>query len=170
MINDGFVGPASSLHELCSHEGRDFIRSAYLTVLGRLPDADGFEFYRSRLNQGVSKLTILHQLRASEEARRHDPGIAGFDRALKRHRHGNIPLIGWTYRMLTKGESESPAARERRALLRRIEGVEARLLAIHADLAERLEEKVFPRGPRRNFGIMPAGQHSAQPWAASTSA
>lgn len=164
MKIDALVGPATSLQELCSHEGRDFIRCAYLTVLGRLPDEEGFGFYSARLDQGVSKLTILRQLRTSQEALGHDPGIAGFDRALKKHRRGNLPLIGWAYRLLTRGESESPAARDRRALLRRVERLEARLVAIHADLAERLDGRAFGSGSRRKFGIVPAQKQSAQPW------
>jgi hypothetical protein len=165
MTNDAMVGRATSLQELCSHEGRDFVRSAYLTVLGRLPDEEGFAFYMARLNQGFSKLTILRQLRISAEARRHDPGIAGFDRALKRHRRGNLPVVGWTYRLFSKGESDSPSARDRRALLRRIERVEVTLHAMHADLEERLDKASFQRGPHRALGIISARQQTAQPWA-----
>lgn len=170
MKIDAFVGPAASLQELCVHEGRDFIRAAYLTVLGRLPDEGGFAFYLGRLDQGVSKLTILRELRFSAEARSHDPGIAGFDRALKRHHRGNLPVIGWAFRMLAKGESESPAARDRRAVLRRVERLEARLMAIHADLAERLDGGAFKSGPRRTFGIVSAKKQSAQPWVSDGSA
>lgn len=170
MKIDALVGPATSLQELCSHEGRDFIRAAYLTVLGRLPDESGFRFYLARFDQGVSKLTILRELRTSFEAGSHDPGIAGFDRALKRHKRGNLPVIGWALRILAKGESDSPGARGPRAILRRIERLEAMLMAIHADLAERLDGPAFQSGPRRAFGIVPAKKQTAQPWAANGSA
>jgi hypothetical protein len=170
MKIDALVGPATSLQEICSHEGGDFIRCAYLTVLGRLPDEEGFGFYLARLDQGVSKLTILYQLRNSQEARGHDPGIAGLDRALKKHRRGTLPIIGWIYRILISGESEALAARDRRALLRRIERLEARLLAVHADLADRIDGQAFGPGLRRKFGIVPANEQSAQPWSVNDSA
>ena len=169
MKNIALVGPASSLQELCAHEGSDFIRSAYLTVLGRLPDEGGFGFYFERLNAGFSKLSILRQLRTSDEARRHDPGIAGFDRALKKHRRSNVPVIGPIYRQFTKGESDSPVARERRAMLRRLLRVEALLLTMHADLEERLDQTSFQRGTRRAFGLVPGAQQAAQPWAVNGS-
>lgn len=166
MTNNALAGRANSLQELCSHDGRDFIRSAYLTVLGRLPDEEGFAFYLSRLDQGFSKLTILRQLRISAEARGHDPGIAGFDRALKKHRRGNLSMIGWAYRLFSNGESDSPSARDRRALLHRLGRVEATLHVMHADLEERLDRGAFQRGPQRSFGIVSARQQMAQPWTA----
>lgn len=165
MKNIALVGPANSLRELCAYEGSDFIRCAYLTVLGRLPDEGGFAFYFERLSAGYSKLTILRELRVSEEARRHDPGIAGFDRALKKHRRGNLAVFGSVYRLFSKGESDSPAARERRALLRRLLRVEAMLLAMHADLEERLDRGLLKDGPRRAIGLVPGTRQAAQPWA-----
>lgn len=165
MKNNALVGPANSLRELCAYEGSDFIRCAYLTVLGRLPDEGGFAFYFDQLSAGYSKLTILRELRLSEEARRHDPGIAGFDRALRKHWRGNLAVIGPVYRLFSKGESESPAARERRSLLRRLLRVEATLFAMHADLEERLDRGLLRERPRRRIGLVSATLQAAQPWA-----
>lgn len=165
MKNVAKVGRAHSLQELCLYDGYAFIRSAYLTVLDRLPDEQGLAFYMGRLDQGVSKLTILRQLRFSSEGRANDPGIGGFDRALKRHWRGTLPFVGWIYRQFTKGESDGPAARDRRALMRRVERLEARLLDIHADLEERLDRFSLHQQPRRSFGIVPATQQSARSWA-----
>jgi hypothetical protein len=165
MKSGAMVGRAHSLQELCSYDGYAFIRSAYLTVLGRLPDEQGLLFYMGRLDQGVSKLTILHQLRFSSEGRANDPGIGGFDRALKRHRRGTLPFVGWIFRQFTKGESDGVTARERRALMRRVERIEVRLLDIYADLEERLDRFSLQQQPRRSFGIVPATQQSARPWA-----
>lgn len=164
---------AYSLAELCAHEHSEFIRCAYLTVLGRLPDADGMEFYRRRLVDGVSKLTILNQLRRSAEARRHDPGIAGFDRALRRHRQGNIPFIGRFIRLFTQVEADDERARRERARTRQLDRMEARLLAIHIDCIDRIESlrlrgnHVSADGRQPAFGLMPAGNRSALPWEAN---
>lgn len=163
------VNRAFSLAELCAHEHSDFIRCAYLTVLGRLPDPDGLEFYRRKLVEGMSKLTILDQLRRSAEAANHDPGIAGFDRALRRHRRGNLPLIGPVVRLFTRGEAENRRARHERALVRQLDRVEARLLAIHIDCIDRIEAIASPRtassAPKVPvYGLVPAGTRRTVRW------
>ncbi|WP_068076509.1 DUF4214 domain-containing protein [Novosphingobium lentum] len=162
------VERAKSLAELCAYEHSDFVRCAYLTVLGRKPDPEGMEFYLERLRRGVSKLTILRQLRFSAEAAQHDPGIAGFDRALKKHKQGNLPVVGPAIRMLTKAEPDGRRARADRALLRQMARVEARLLAIHIDCVDRLENiqsdlldvgagGAGTRRARREYGLSRAG-------------
>ena len=77
---------ANSLAELLAWDDLNFIRCAYVTILGRQPDPVGEAHYAIRLRAGRSKQEILWQLRKSGEGRQHDPGIAGLDRALKRAR------------------------------------------------------------------------------------
>lgn len=84
---------ANSLSELCSWEGVDFVRCAYVTILGRQPDPDGEAHYLDRLRRGHSKLEVLRDLRRSPEGPSHDPGISGLDRALKRVRWRRYPLL-----------------------------------------------------------------------------
>jgi FkbM family methyltransferase len=98
---------AESLAELLSWNGVDFVRCAYVTILGRQPDAEGERYYTDRVGQGYSKLEILWQLRRSSEGAAHDPGIAGFDRALRRAR-----LLGWparALRRLSAADSRDPS-------------------------------------------------------------
>ena len=82
---------ADSLEELLSWHGVNFVRCAYVTVLGRQPDPDGEHHYADQLRRGRSKADVLWQLRRSPEAANHDPGIAGFDRALRRARARSWP-------------------------------------------------------------------------------
>jgi hypothetical protein len=90
MISPGSSGSrnpylrANSLPELLAWDDVDFVRCAYVTVLGRQPDSGGEAHYADRLRRGRPKTEVLWNLRRSPEARRHDPGIAGLDRALKR--------------------------------------------------------------------------------------
>lgn len=77
---------ADSLEQLLSWDGVDFVRCAYVTLLGRQPDPSGEAYYLNRLRSGHSKMELLWQLRHSREAASHDPGIAGFDRALRADR------------------------------------------------------------------------------------
>jgi hypothetical protein len=93
-----------------------FVRCAFVTVLGRQPDTEGEAYYTDRIRRGHSKMEILWQLRTSAEAARHDPGIAGFDRALRKSRWER-GRMGWLIRFFTRGEGDSAALRRHRMLI-----------------------------------------------------
>jgi FkbM family methyltransferase len=107
---------ANSLPQLLNWEDQDFVRCAFVTVLGRQPDAAGENYYLDRIRNGHSKLEVLWQLRQSAEGRRHDPGIAGFDRALKRAAWSRKRLIGMPMRAIMGGEVDDRIERMRRSL------------------------------------------------------
>lgn len=107
---------ANTLAELCRFADRDFIRCAFVTILGRQPDPDGEDYYLRRLRAGDSMLSILWTLRRSKEGCSHDPGIAGLDRALRQHHNANRPLIGWLVRLFTGREGNSPTERRLRII------------------------------------------------------
>ncbi len=50
----------------------DFVRQAYLRLLGRGADAEGFKGYMEQLQQGVSRIDIYQVLASSEEAQRYE--------------------------------------------------------------------------------------------------
>ena len=52
---------------LLTLDGEEFIRQAYIHVLGRVPDREGLSYYAERLSNGFSRLHILGQLAASGE-------------------------------------------------------------------------------------------------------
>ena len=83
---------ANSVEELLSWDDVDFVRCAYVTILGRQPDPEGEDYYAERLRRGYSKMDVLWQLRRSPEGPTHDPGIAGLDRALRRARARSWPV------------------------------------------------------------------------------
>lgn len=85
---------ANSLAELLSWHDVDFVRCAYVTVLGRQPDERGEEHFTHWLRRGTPKLAILRQLRNSTEGRAHDPGISGFDAELAKAARARLPIIG----------------------------------------------------------------------------
>src|SRR3546814_1452446 len=78
---------AASLEDLCRFSDANFIRCAFVTILGRQPDPDGEAHYLDGLRRGTSKLGIISDLRVSAEGNAHDPGIAGLDKALRKHRN-----------------------------------------------------------------------------------
>jgi FkbM family methyltransferase len=107
---------APSLNELCDFADRDFVRCAFVTMLGRQPDPQGEAYYLRRLRDGESMLTILWALRRSGEGRAHDPGITGLDRTLRKHRNANLPVVGWLVRLLTGREGNSAVERRLRTI------------------------------------------------------
>ena len=113
----GPVSRATSLAELLSLHDADFVRSVYVTILGRSADPEGEAYYLERLRSGRSQMHIISQFRSSREARDHDPGIAGLDRALRRASWERRPIIGAFSRLLTGNYWESPANQVARALM-----------------------------------------------------
>lgn len=110
-------GPITSVPKLLAPQDRGFIRAAYQAVLGRAPDAEGEAHYLARLRAGTHKLAILKQLRRSQEGRAFIPGVAGLDRAIKRHRMANLPLVGAAVRLFTGAEGNSITNRQLRMIM-----------------------------------------------------
>ena len=100
---------ANSLSELLAWHDVDFVRCAYVTVLGRQPDAVGEAYYTDRIRRGHSKMEVLWQIRRSVEAPKHDPGISGLDRALKIAALRRHKLIGGIARIFYGGDGTSSA-------------------------------------------------------------
>lgn len=103
---------AGSLDELLDWYDVDFVRCAYVTLLGRQPDSGGEDHYVGRLRYGRSRLAILRELRASREGRMHDPGIAGLDRTLRRHAWQRMLGLSWLSPRLS-GLKDGGSSRDR---------------------------------------------------------
>jgi len=150
---------APSLGELCRFADRDFIRCAFVTLLGRQPDPDGEAHYLDRLRSGDSMFSILWSLRKSSEGQAHDPGIAGLDRVLRKHRNANLPLIGWLIRLLTKREGNSATERRLRIISNML-AVERNLAASRAATANHLQVMMIHQidGVEKQLKVALAGQ------------
>jgi hypothetical protein len=109
--------PITSVSKLLAPHDRHFIHTAYQAVLGRAPDAAGESHYLSRLRAGDHKLTILKQLRQSPEGRAFIPGVAGLDRAIKRHGWATMPMVGPLVRLVLGAEGNSATHRQLRVLV-----------------------------------------------------
>src|SRR3546814_8783208 len=104
---------AASLEDLCRFSDANFIRCAFVTILGRQPDPDGEAHYLDGLRRGTSKLGIISDLRVSAEGNAHDPGIAGLDKALRKHRNASRRFVGWIIRLATGREGDRDRKRTR---------------------------------------------------------
>ena len=133
---------ANSLSELLAWNDVDFVRCAYVTILGRQPDAEGERHYTDRIRHGCSKMKVLWQLRTSRERPRHDPGIAGLDRALRRAKRKEMPFVGVFFRLWTGDEGDEAAAKRHRMVaneLGRVMGLQQRLLEEQNKLLGRID-------------------------------
>ncbi|HVF38103.1 MAG TPA: FkbM family methyltransferase [Sphingomicrobium sp.] len=112
---------ANSLAELLSWHDVEFVRCAYVTILGRQPDPEGEAHYTERVRQGHSKMDVLWQLRRSDEAWSHDPGIAGLDRALRTAARMKTPVLGRIVRLFSKAPYRELADNPERAVANALE-------------------------------------------------
>jgi hypothetical protein len=60
------------LEQVMALDGAEFLGQAYLLVLGRPIDPEGFQNYEAQLRAGASKLAILSALAASQEGQARD--------------------------------------------------------------------------------------------------
>jgi hypothetical protein len=67
--------PAERLKRVSALDGPEFLGQAYLLVLGRPIDPEGFRNYDAKLRSGTSKLSILAELCASPEGQAHGTNI-----------------------------------------------------------------------------------------------
>jgi GT2 family glycosyltransferase len=74
------------VRELLALNGRQFVEAAYVSIFNREADTQGMENYLQELKAGVSKLTIVSRLRASEEGRQKDLPLPGLKQVLFRRR------------------------------------------------------------------------------------
>ena len=94
-----------SLGELLLSDGREFVRLAYLSVLGRPADEEGEAYYTDRIQRGYTKIEVLDQLRKGDEGKRVAP-LPDLEAALRRFRIARLAL----------GKRRAGSAIERRML------------------------------------------------------
>jgi FkbM family methyltransferase len=134
---------ARTLSELLDHDDSIFVRCAYLTVLGRAADADGYSHYLGWLRRGAAKQSILWQLRKSAEGRAHDPLVAGLDREIKRYRYGKTPVFGGLFLWASGGERDRPMDRRLRATTNAVSRLRDEIHLGHMMLGKVFERQIL---------------------------
>lgn len=162
---------AASLEELLAWDDMDFVCCAYVTVLGRQPDPPGRTYYLKQIRSGYSKPDLLWRLRRSPEGRAHDPGIAGFDRALKRAAWERRPLVGAVARLL-RASADSDSRRDR--ALRAVMNAMALNQRYLRSISERVTGAPASFGPPPSLNALPpsgpACESEGIDWTASQAA
>ncbi|MFN3235524.1 MAG: methyltransferase domain-containing protein [Pseudomonadales bacterium] len=88
--------PGPLIQSLPNLHGEAFVRSAYLEILGREPDAEGLAFYTQRLELGnLSKIEIIGRLRYSAEGRKQAVTVPGLLPRFLMRSAIRVPYIGF---------------------------------------------------------------------------
>jgi hypothetical protein len=116
---DSWGGPTPSVanaQELLELEGVEFIKAAYVTLLGREVDAEGGLNYLKRLRDGWSRMSIVKGLYLSKEGQAHGNPLPGLAQALARYNKAQRrSWSGWYQRSVLGVESDLPMERHLRA-------------------------------------------------------
>lgn len=97
----------STLNELLKRHNNEFVEYAYLTLLKRAPDPEGYKFYLALLRAGVPKIQILGQLLYSSEARAGGVELPGLRGAVRKQKIARLPLVGTVLRLFVEVEGNS---------------------------------------------------------------
>ena len=113
---DGPAPQVANAQELLDLEGADFVKAAYVALLGREVDAAGGDNYIRRLRDGWSRMSIVKGLCTSDEGKAHDRRLPGLDKALARYNKAQRrSWAGWYQRSVLGVESDLPMERHLRA-------------------------------------------------------
>ncbi|MBO7453433.1 MAG: DUF4214 domain-containing protein [Clostridiales bacterium] len=91
--------PSISVYDIMKFEDREFVRVAYVLIMGRQSDLEGEEYFLNALRTGVSsKPETIKNLRNSEEANKVGLEIRDVDKAIseipQERRLYTLPVIG----------------------------------------------------------------------------
>ena len=117
--------------ELLGYQGGRFVDCAYLTLLKRAPDGEGFQHRIGQLLGGTAKIQILSEMSASKEAIAAGVNLPGMSAAITRYKFSQTPIVGRLVTVFVNVEGNSPAERRGRA-------AEQKLLTLAAEAGERL--------------------------------
>lgn len=84
----------ASVGELMRCGEQEFLRNAFMLLLGRAPDPEAFGTYLDHLSAGVPRLQLLDAIEGSREARNRARFVSTTERAIRQYRITTMPIIG----------------------------------------------------------------------------
>lgn len=90
--------PEPSVEGLLEQHDVAFVEAAYLSLLGRTPDPDGFDHYLGRLRAGDSKVKLIAEIAESREARQRNNQLVGLRELVTAHRRASHWFWGLFFR------------------------------------------------------------------------
>lgn len=114
------VRPAQTLEALLQHQDRSFIECAYLTILKRLYDPAGLDYYLQRLRSGIPKIQILGEIYESTEAHSKGSHLPRLRRAITVYKLSRFPWLGVVIRPFLTVEGKTVADTRLRSMEQQI--------------------------------------------------
>lgn len=105
-----------SLSELTSHHDEKFVQNAYIAILNRAPDKEGFKYYLSRIRSGVSKIELLVQLRTSPEGVAVNSQIQDLDNEVQKYNAKNKSFFGKLSKFINENKVNNETAKTVRSI------------------------------------------------------
>jgi len=128
----------STLPALLALDDTEFVRAAYLELLGREGDDTGLEHFTRRLREGEDKRRLIADLALSEEGRRRQQRLPGLAELAQAHAARVAPWPHRAARAVLRrlgAPSREPVERALRAADNRLYRLERVLLAQTAELS-----------------------------------
>jgi hypothetical protein len=134
--NESTKARGLDLTALLQLDDDEFVQSAYLTILEREADPSGHRHYLERVREGSSKLEILCDLYASDEARAKGIELAWMGVPMRRRKLSRLPLVGVLYRASAKERRLQILEQSVSSLRRQYESLEHETHRLEKNLAE----------------------------------
>ena len=122
--------PEVKLTELLGFDGSHFVESAVVALLNRRPDEEELQHRLGQLLAGTSKIQILDEISATQEAILARAKISGLPSALKRYHTSQMPVIGRIFALFADVEGNSVAERRGRATEQVLANTQAELIEV----------------------------------------
>lgn len=92
--------PIQHVDQLLELHGPAFLSAVYQTLLGRLPDPKGSQYYLGRLRAGYSRASIIARISKSKEAKSRvvETPLGGIDRLVAEERRASHWLLKFFFR------------------------------------------------------------------------
>lgn len=123
---------ATTLEELLAYDDADFVYCAYRTLLKRMPDEEGLQYYTARIRSGINKMQIVVQLISSSEMVGSSATLPGLKNAVSRWKRSRLPVVG---RLFLPPDAGGSASLERKLI-----SVQNSLALLAEDAAARFEK------------------------------
>ncbi|MEK6368755.1 MAG: glycosyltransferase [Burkholderia gladioli] len=162
VLGDG-VKVVSNVEDLFDNVDAEFIRLAYLTLLGREPDSVGFKYYIDRLSQGISRVQVLDQICRSQEMTSERLALPGLQEMLAQWRRSRWPIIGGCFsapRLAHEANTRMRLARLEASLRSAEEAIATRMSGMERQLQQLTELLVEVRDRSR---ALPEPSTAARP-------
>jgi hypothetical protein len=100
-------GSSATLQDLLKLHDEDFVRSAYLTILGRSADPEGLDHYLTQVRAGTNRAAIIADLAESTEGKRNGTQLIGLENVIAKYGSGARSIWARLFKLIRTGRIQS---------------------------------------------------------------